>query len=137
MQVRYKYLQDCRRSFSSCKPNEEWLHTALALYNEKEKELFYMKWLMVDMYKGGSRVQISLSFILHFLIFFLCGLKSTNLKALKMELLFIYKEKFRLESLNTPSFFYEQFYKNTGAHFPHILFIFISTWYFHVWSLIW
>ena len=27
MQVHgYKYLQDCRRPFGSCKPNEEWTH---------------------------------------------------------------------------------------------------------------
>ena len=35
-----KYLQDYRRPFSSCKPNEEWPHVALPCYNESEKELF-------------------------------------------------------------------------------------------------
>ena len=38
MQVHgYKYLQDCKRPFSSCKPNEEWTHIALLCYNESEK----------------------------------------------------------------------------------------------------
>ena len=42
MQVHeYKYLQDYRIAFSSCKPNEEWKHIALPCYNESEKELFY------------------------------------------------------------------------------------------------
>ena len=49
MQVyRYKYLQDYRKPFSSCKTNEEWPHAALPCYNENEKELFYMKCLIVD-----------------------------------------------------------------------------------------
>ena len=42
---RYKYLQDYRRLFSNCKPNEEWLHIVLPCYNEKEKGLFYVKCL--------------------------------------------------------------------------------------------
>ena len=37
-----------RRPSSRCKPNEEWPHIALPCYNESEKELFYMKWLIVD-----------------------------------------------------------------------------------------
>ena len=49
MQVhRYKYLQDYRRPCSSCKPNKEWPDIALPCYNENEKELFRMKWLIVD-----------------------------------------------------------------------------------------
>ena len=49
MQVhRHKYLQDYRRPFSSCKPNEEWPYIALTCYNESEEELFYMKWLILD-----------------------------------------------------------------------------------------
>ena len=43
-------------------------------------------------------------------------------QAVKVKLLFIYKKKFRLKSLNK-SFLYEQFCKNTRARFPHILFI--------------
>ena len=35
-----KYLQDYRRPFTSCKPNEGWTHIALHCYNESEKELF-------------------------------------------------------------------------------------------------
>ena len=42
----YKYLQDYRRLFSSCKPNKELTHIALTCYNESEKELFNMKWLI-------------------------------------------------------------------------------------------
>ena len=38
MQVhRYKHLQDYRKPFSSCKPNEEWPRIALSWYNENEK----------------------------------------------------------------------------------------------------
>ena len=38
MQVHgYKYLQDYKRPFNSCKPNEEWTHIALLFYNESEK----------------------------------------------------------------------------------------------------
>ena len=44
----YKCLQDYRRPFSKCKPNEEWRCIALPCNNESEKELFYMKWLIVD-----------------------------------------------------------------------------------------
>ena len=41
MQVHgYKYLQDYRRPFNSCKPNEEWTHVALTCYNESKEELF-------------------------------------------------------------------------------------------------
>ena len=35
-----KYLQDHRKPFNSCKPNEERPHIALPCYNEIEKELF-------------------------------------------------------------------------------------------------
>ena len=44
----YKYLQEYKRPFSSCKPNEKWTHIVLTCYNESEKELFYMKLLIVD-----------------------------------------------------------------------------------------
>ena len=43
-----KYLQEYRRPSSSCKPNEEWPHRAVPCYNESEKELFYMNWLIAD-----------------------------------------------------------------------------------------
>ena len=33
----YKYLQVYGRPFSSCKPNEEWIHIALTCYNESQK----------------------------------------------------------------------------------------------------
>ena len=47
MQVHgWNYLQDYRRPFNTCKPNEEWTVIALTYYNESEKELFYMKWLI-------------------------------------------------------------------------------------------
>ena len=36
----YKYLQDHRGPFSSCKPNEELPHIALNCCNENQKELF-------------------------------------------------------------------------------------------------
>ena len=39
-------LQDYRRPFNTCKPNEEWTVIDLTYYNESEKELFYMKWLI-------------------------------------------------------------------------------------------
>ena len=42
------YLQDYRKPFSSCMPNEEWTHIVLTYYNESENELFYMKWLILD-----------------------------------------------------------------------------------------
>ena len=50
MQVhQYKYLQDYRRPFSRCKPNEEWPHIALLRYNESEKEHFIWKgWSWID-----------------------------------------------------------------------------------------
>ena len=31
-----------------CNPNVEWPHVALFCYNKSEKELCYMKWLIVD-----------------------------------------------------------------------------------------
>ena len=43
MQVyRYKYFQDYKRPFISCKPNKECPHIALPCYNESEKELFIL-----------------------------------------------------------------------------------------------
>ena len=36
----YKYLQDYRRPFSSCKSKEEWTHVTLPCYDESEKEFF-------------------------------------------------------------------------------------------------
>ena len=36
----YKYLQDYKRPFSSCKPNEEWTHIALTCCNESEAFLY-------------------------------------------------------------------------------------------------
>ena len=33
-------LQDYRRKFSRCKPNEKWTHIAVPCCNESEKELF-------------------------------------------------------------------------------------------------
>ena len=57
MQVhRYKYLQDYRRPFSSCKSNKEWPHIALPCYIESEKELFYMKSLIVDRLKTATLI---------------------------------------------------------------------------------
>ena len=43
-----KYLQHYRRSVSSCKPIKEWPHLALPCHDKSEKELVYMKWLIVD-----------------------------------------------------------------------------------------
>ena len=36
------------RPFSNSKPNEEWPYIALPCHNESEKEILYMKWLIVD-----------------------------------------------------------------------------------------
>ena len=43
----YKYLQDYKRPFSSCKPNEEWTNIALTCCDENEEKLFYMKLLLI------------------------------------------------------------------------------------------
>ena len=88
-----------------------------SLYNEFEKELCYREWLIVDrltrvrlisLTEVGSSAQSFLEeqTIDHKKQRFqnLCELKSTNLKALKGELLFNYKKNFRLKSLNTRFF---------------------------------
>ena len=45
---RYKSLQVYRRPSSSCKVNEEWPHIVLSCYRKSEKELFYVKCLIMD-----------------------------------------------------------------------------------------
>ena len=54
----YSYLQNYRRPFSSCKPNKEWTHKALTCFNESEKELFYMKWLIVDRLTSATLITL-------------------------------------------------------------------------------
>ena len=59
MQVHgYKVFEDDRRPFSSNKPNEERTHIALPCYNESEKELSYMKWLIVDILTRAKSITL-------------------------------------------------------------------------------
>ena len=51
----------------------------------------------------------------------LCGLKSTNLKALKMDLPFGYKKKFRVKNLNT-RFFKNILQEDESHHYYHYLY---------------
>ena len=62
------------------------------------------------------------------------NLKAITLKVLKVELLFMYKEKCRLKSLNL------RFFKNnfTRTQEPVFLIYYLSlfiTWHFYVWNL--
>ena len=45
---RCKYLQHYRRTFSSCRLNEELPHIPVSSYNESEIELFCIKWFLVN-----------------------------------------------------------------------------------------
>ena len=51
----YNYLQDYRRLFRSL--SQIMTDIALPCYNESEKELFYMKWLIVDRFRTNHRLQ--------------------------------------------------------------------------------
>ena len=116
----YKYLHDYWRPFSSCKPNEKWPHITLTCYNESEKGLFYMKWLIVYRLTG-----VRLMSLWNVCGWFQCKefLLRTNHRlqeTVVLELTWTHKKK--LKSLNAC------FFKNNiRARFPHTLFINIST----------
>ena len=65
----YKSLQDYRRPFSICKPNEEWPHIALPCHNEREKELFYMKWLIKDILTRVGKVDVFVKYVMLVLVY--------------------------------------------------------------------
>ena len=110
----------------------------------KVKKNFYMKWLIVDrltrtrlMSLWNSEVGSSVQNLLYDQTIKqrfqnICGLKCTNLKALKVELVLNYKKKFRLKSLNR-RFFNNNF---TRRKEPVFLIYYLSflLWHFHIWN---
>ena len=41
-----------QKTFSSCEPKEEWTHAGLYDYNDRQIELFNMKWFILDRLTG-------------------------------------------------------------------------------------